>query len=322
MENIRIKVSTKAFDFKPNVEQLAFITNDMKRFNNSSYVSYKELSELIAKGHSVLLAEYKRGATDIFENNIESISCIALDIDSKENKITMWEMISLIHEKFSIYPVIQYCTFSDEDFSRFRLIYRLVDKIDVETYKTLYRALQWKLNKYIDGATKNANRIWCGTNKYCAYIENDKPITFQLIVKLINAYNSKVARDNKKKQVVLKKEYQFYSDNDYIKPDHKEEVANMIINSIDLKGFIQKHFGGNFKRVNGNYVGSCVLHGGDNKNALVISDKIYTCFTHCGTGNIYTVARQAYGINNFSEVSFLLAKEYGLSIPKEYIRGV
>ena len=50
--------------------------------------------------------------------------------------------------------------------------------------------------------------------------------------------------------------------------------------------------------MNGNYIGRCVLHGGDNKGALVINDEkgIYTCFTHCGTGNLISVAKKVYVI--------------------------
>lgn len=284
-------------------------------------VNYKELAIILEQGHSVLLADFKE-LGNIKEDNIKSISCIALDIDSKENKITIFEMISKINSVLGFYPILSYCTFSDKEFTKFRLIYRLENEVDVETYRLLYLAFQWKFNKYLDHATKNANRIWAGTNKSVFYNENDIPITFKDIIKLIKAYEGSIKRKQEKEIKIQKQKYKRLEfENDmYIKPEHKEEVMNLLINNIDLRDFITKHLGGRFKSNTEKITGPCVFHGGDNETALVIDKDRYTCFTHCGCGNIITAARKIYNIENFSEVAFKLMDEHGLSIPDNYIR--
>lgn len=193
---IKIKISEKAYKVKPDNDEIKKITWQMKN-NQCKSVTYKELKDILSQGYSVLLAEFN-DVGNIREDNIKSISCIALDVDSKVNKINIYEMIRRVNNIFNIYPVISYCTFSDTDNTRFRLIYRLENRIDVETYRVLYSAFQWKFKKYIDMATKNANRIWAGTNKSVMYVENDIPISFAKLVKIINSYNSSLIRSNKK----------------------------------------------------------------------------------------------------------------------------
>ena len=322
MEAINIKISGRPYKEKPKADDIKKITWHMKNTNGIS-VTYKELADILSKGHSVLLAEFNEVGI-IREDNIKSISCIALDIDSKVNKVNIYEMISRVNSIFNIYPVISYCTFSDTDNTRFRLIYRLENKIDVETYRVLYCAFQWKLNKYIDMATKNANRIWAGTDKSVVYAENDVPISFAKLVKIINSYNSSVKRNNKK---VYKQKYNIYEKNDYsnskyIKPQYKKEVLDYLIANIDLRELIPKYYGGRFKRNGEKITGACVLHGGDNETALVIDKDRYTCFTHCGCGNVITIGRKIYNLENFSDVAFRLLEDNNLNIPKDYIQEV
>ncbi|NFR79715.1 hypothetical protein FDE74_07290 [Clostridium botulinum] len=321
-DKIRIKVSEKGYSKKPDVDEIKKITWQMKN-NNSRSIDYKELAGILSQGHSVLLADFKE-VGNIKEDNISSLSCVALDIDSKENRINIYEMISKINVALSIYPILSYCTFSDKDGSKFRLIYRLENNIDVETYRTLYLSLQWKFKKYLDPATKNANRIWAGTDKGVTYVENDVPISFDKIIKLIRGYHASLKRKDKRRRIVSNSKYkEFHFDNDiYIKPEHKEEVMKYLIDSIDLREFMPKHLGGIFKRNGDKLIGSCVLHGGDNETALVISRDRYTCFTHCGSGNIITVARKVYNIDNFLMVAFKLLAEHNLNIPSEYVREV
>lgn len=319
---IKIKISKECYKEKPTVDEVKKITWQMKQGNRA--VTYKELAKLIEVGHSVLLGDFEE-LGNINEDNINSISCIALDIDSKENRIEIQEMISLISIKLGVYPIIYYCTFSDLDNSRFRLIYRFIDKIDVETYRALYIVFQWKFQKYLDPATRNANRIWAGTNKKVNYIENDIPITFEKMAKLIRSHTNSLRRKKNKEKVIIKRrEYKEYSGGQdrYIKPEYKETVMRLLIDNIDLREFIPKFFGGTFKRTGGNLTGKCVIHGGDNETALVISKDRYTCFTHCGCGNIITAARIAYKINNFSDVALRLLENHRINIPPEYVREV
>lgn len=325
VNRFRIKISNKGYTEKPQADDIKEITWNMKNSECKS-VNFEELSNILANGHSVLLADFKEMG-NIKEDNIQSLSCLALDVDSKDNKITMYEMISKIHDTYGIYPVLYYCTFSDKDFTKFRLIYRLENKIDAETYRALYLAFQWKFKKYLDMQTKNANRIWAGTDKSVFYNKNDKPITFGIMVKMIKSHELSIKRSRKKEEKeralsINKKGVQNieFSNDEYIKPEFKKEVMEFLINNIDLRDFIPKHLGGRFKMNNEKLTGACVLHGGDNESALVINDNMYTCFTHCGSGNVITVARKIYNIENFSEVAFKLLNEYNLTIPDHYIR--
>ena len=320
---MKIKISPKGYKIKPDGKEIGSMTIAMKKQGNKN-VTYEQLAEYLQKGHAVILAEFKESCNDIKEESIKRIECIALDIDSKENKITMHDMTKELYEKLGIYPIIQYATFSDTDYTRFRLIYKLEQAIDVETYKLLYKALQWKYNKYLDQATSNANRIWQGTNKKVYYSEQNLEIKTSTIIKLITAYEKSLKRKQNKKAEKIKEGYTKYDGKDYIRPEYKKQCCDSILESISLVDFIEKHFGGDFRLINGNYVGRCVLHGGDNKNALVINESkhIYTCFTHCGTGNLYTLAKMVYKEENFSALSFLLADEYNLKINEEWIRRI
>lgn len=204
-DKFRIKVSKKAYKNKPSADDIKKITYHMKNSECKS-VDYRELAQILEHGYSVLLADFKEVGS-IKEDNIQSISCIALDIDSKENRITMFEMINKIYSTLGFYPILSYCTFSDKEFTKFRLIYRLENSIDSETYRILYLALQWKFKKYLDPATKNANRIWAGTNKSVFYNKNDIPITYENLLKLIKAYESSLKR--KERKVLLEKNQEY-----------------------------------------------------------------------------------------------------------------
>lgn len=316
-----VKYSSAGYKEKPTADDMKKISFEMKN-NNSIKIDYKALGKLLEGGHSILLGKFKNDSKSILEENIEYLECIALDIDSKENKITLFEMQSILYKKFGVLPVLAYQTFSDTDFTKFRLIYRFENAVDVEVYRKFYEALQWKFKKYLDQATKNANRIWAGTNKRVILNEKDIAFNFENILKLTLAHDKALERKNKKQSIAKVEGYSNFKDEDYIKPEHKEEVLNYIIDNTDLLTFIQKHFGGRFTERGGKHFCNCVLHGGDNKHALVVTDNTYRCYTKCGTGNIFTVAKMVYKIDNFSQLAFKLAREFNLSIDESMIRRI
>lgn len=317
--SVYVRYSKEGYQVKPTREQMAKISWQIQN-QNCKKVSYEELSKLLENGHSVSLAKYKDNCNNIKKEYAEYAECIAIDVDSKDKPITLEDMKELFFKKFDILPIIEYNTFSDTNNTRFRLIYRLSDKIDIETFERLYRAFTWKI-KYLDNATTDISRIWAGTNKIVVYNKHDKPITFELMVKLINAYDSMIKRkeEKKRKTIMANKSNITYANDKYIKPEFKRDIMEYIVKNTDLTEYIISKFGGNFRDKNGSKVGCCSLHGGDNAGALVITGGIYTCFTHCGTGNIFTVAKKYYNVSNFSELAFRLADEHGLIIPDECI---
>ena len=61
------------------------------------------------------------------------------------------------------------------------------------------------------------------------------------IIKLIKAYEGSIKRKQEKEIKIQKHTYKKLEFDMYIKPEHKEEVMNFLINNIDLKEFIPKH---------------------------------------------------------------------------------
>lgn len=324
MENgkITIRKTSKGYDHKPTKNEMRIVMHEMKQVKSDIAITYEQLAILVKNGYSVLLAEFKKN-NGVEIDNIKLLDCIALDIDSKENKITMKEMIKILKEDLKISPVIAYRTFSDTDNTKFRLIYKFESSVDYETYTTFYKGLQLKYKKYLDQQTKNPNRVWAGTNKEVYYNKNDMPINFGLLVNIINWYDKKKAKEEKERKIEVKKGFTKYEGKDYIRPEHKKDVLELLINNISLKEFLETKMGARFRKENGSYVGRCVIHGGDNTSALVVTGKIWTCFTQCNkTGNLITVAKKYYNTNNFSEVAFSLARDYNILIDENFIRRV
>lgn len=314
-----IKISKNGYKQKPTAENMKSISWSIKN-NKHVKVDYFTLKKYLERGHSVLLAEFEE-IGNIQEDNIKELCCIALDIDSKENEVTTPKMIELIKNEYNITPVLYYNTFSDKDDTKFRLIYEIEGSIDVEVYKTFYKALVWKFNKYLDSQTVNANRIWAGTNKKVFYDEKAIPISFNLLIKLINSYNAKLLRDKKNiKKNTHGKSVKLTNSHTRFNLNNIDGLVNYLIENIDLKDYIIKHFGGTFKRNGGLHAGCCCLHGGDNPNALVIYDKSYRCYTKCGSGNIITIAKKVYNTDSFLVVAEQLIKELNLNVPNEFLR--
>lgn len=319
---MKIKISNRGYETKPSSEEIGKITNEMK-YSNHVEVGFEQLRKYLSLGYSVLLAEFKEKGNIKLEN-IEQIECLALDIDSKDNPITLLDMESLVYKKLGIMPIIKYRTFSDTDFTRFRLIYKFEEPIDAESYKLLYSAIRWKLGKYIDNQTVNPNRIWAGTNKEVDL--NDLYIEFKTndMIKLINNYLKAEKRKKKSKPVnkaIIDNSQKLEG---FIKTQYKQEIKELLKSNIDLKEYIEKHFGGSWKRKGDSWISRCCLphHAGDRSGeSLSIKGEMYNCFSHCGGGDLFTVATMVYNTSDFSEIVFNLAKEYSIHINKEYIRG-
>lgn len=305
---MKIKITTSAFQNKPGPEQMKKVCWELKN-NASVETDFLNLKKIIEEGHSFILAEFKKRG-NISCENIRCIEAIALDIDSKEHEISMHEMIDYVYKKIGVIPVLYYRTFSDQNCTKFRLIYKC-EAVDAEAYKAIYEALAWKF-KYIDKQAKNPNRIWAGTNKEVFYNAEANTFDFEKMVQITQKYKrhkNRIAKEEERKRKIF----------DSIKYENKKveisdirELSDYIIENISLIDYIKKHFGGNFKKVNGGWQGACSLHGGDNASALFVGSRIYTCYTHCGTGNVITLAKIVYNTDNFVEAVLNLIKEYNL----------
>lgn len=315
-----IKVSNKGYKVKPTKEQMAWEVVPTLKNNKGSNVVIPMLASLLEKGHSVILAEFKE-IGNIDKKNIEKIELLALDVDSKETPITLHEMKALVFNKIGVLPCIEYRTFSDVNYTKFRLIYKFEEPITSEVYEELYKALKWKLGKYIDQQTGNPNRIWAGTNKPVQVNYDSVDFNFASIVKLITNYRKSLER----KKVEVKKAIKGNNSNlngKYIKKEYKKELCEMLKEEVDLKEFIEKHLGGDWKQRGDSWISKCVFpsHTGDrDSSSLSVKGKIYNCFSHCGTGDLFTAAEEIYRTKDFSLLVFNVANEYNIRINEEML---
>ena len=319
---LKIKCTKKGYTKKVSRDEYMQQTKDLKRCDSDILVTREKLAQLLQKGYAVILAEFNK-YNSINIDNIKGVQLLALDVDESK-KITMKEMIKKLEEDLNITPVIAYCTFSDTDNTRFRLIYRLEKTLSSKEYTAVYKEFVKRYSDFIDNQPINANRIWQGTNKKVYVNKQDKAITKELIEEFIKATNKK----NKQVVSYVPKNTQRIKFNDeilnkvYIDSQYKGEIVDIIQNSISLHDFIRDNFGGVFVQRGNRYVGCCPLHGGDNKGAFSIftNTNTYTCFTHCGTGNIITLAYKVYNTNDFTSVVLQLIQDYNISIPEKSIK--
>lgn len=309
-----VKISNKGYKVKPNKDDMISITWNIKQ-SRGVEVTIPSLAHYIEKGHSVILADFKERG-NINKDNIQSIELLALDID--DCGVNMLDMKAIIFKKLGITPVIEYRTFSDVDLTKFRLIYKLENPINHEVYEKLYKAIKWKLGKYIDNQTSNANRIWAGTNKSVQVNSESKDISIKLILDLIK--NNEKAERRRKVQITREiTQGSNETGGKYIKSEYKREIKEMLKENINLKDYIQKHFGGNF---DSRGKSTCCLptHTGDGSGKnLSIKGKMYTCFSCCGSGDLFTIAELVYNTNDFSLLCFNIAEEYGIKIDDDML---
>lgn len=317
---MKIKYTTTGYKVKPNERQFSMITNELKNAAPKE-IDFKELCKIIRCGKSFILANFLDGAKGITKDLIKDIPAIGLDIDSKENPIKLHDLVLNIKEKFNVLPVIAYRTFSDINDTRFRLIYQFEEAITEQEYQLVYKGFMAVYGQYLDGQTCNCNRAWAGTNKKVFLFSKDNVITNEIKENI-----KSLVKKKEDKKFNIKNSNPIKFDNEilnrvYIKGEYKDQICDIICNSIDIKEFIIDKFGGNFNERNNRAVGCCSLHGGDNQGALVIygDTNTFRCYTHCGSGNVVTVAHKAYNTNDFSSIVFQLINDYGISIPSESI---
>lgn len=319
---LKIKCTKKGYTKKVSRDEYMQQTKDLKRCDSDILVTREKLAQLLQKGYAVILAEFNK-YNSINIDNIKGVQLLALDVD-EATKITMKNMIKKIEEELNITPVIAYCTFSDVDNTRFRLIYRLTKRLTSKAYTDMYREFIKRYGEYIDHQPINPNRIWQGTNKKVYVNNQDKPINEDLIKEFINSTRQKNVQVVSYKPKNIKR-IEFNNDilnKIYIDPGYKKEIVDIIQNSINIYDFIKDNFGGSFVQRGSRWVGCCPLHSGDNKTAfsIFINTNTYSCFTHCGTGNVITLAYKLYNTNDFSSVVLQLIQDYNISIPEKAIK--
>lgn len=318
---IRIKFTNRGNKTKPNFGIESKILKQVKPITTT----YKQLSNIIARGSTFLAGEFKEGHIGSYDKeDIINVPMLALDVDGVGIKLN--ELQTMIATDFGITPIITYRTFSDTDNTRFRLIYRFTTPISGTKFEGLYECLLNKYSEYLDEKTKNSNRLWAGTCHGVTYNGNDYPITEEVISKF-EEYKpvqqvltpSKVDTPSKTKEAYkppknVEGEYLEYR----IKEGYENNVTDLIINSVPIYDFVMQKYGGSYKQTGNKIFGACPLHGGTNKTSFCIytDDKTYRCFSDCEeTGNVYTIAKKYYDTNDLSYIAFKMEEEFNFRIP-------
>lgn len=299
-----------SYKTKAKSEEIAKIQTRLKNMNQIQ-LTIEELKNTIERGSSFYLAQFKENGSVSLDNTLGT-EYIALDIDNKEHVVFLEDAIELVKSNFNSTPVIAYFTFSSTaSMPKFRLIYKLDKFITPDEFRRLYNVLILTINKdheIIDNQTTNCNRLWSGTNKTTIVYDDSIALNVDEVI-------SKLPKTSEKKKApkIDKDTSSFKYGNYYIKD--KKAMMEQLKNEIDIKNYLETHFGVRIK----NNRCACPIHGGDNKSALAIYNDTCHCFTHCGTMNIVTLAREYYHINDFNEVALRLIQEHNIMINENSI---
>lgn len=336
---MRVKISNKGFKEKP-VNYYGILTNE---FKNKSPVDIepKKLIELISKGHSFILANFKDGAKGIADDDVKDMSYICLDIDwkydePKEGKIAInrKDFINLVYDFYGIKPIIDYLTFSArKEELNFRVIYKFESPVSIKEYKLIYEAFNDVFEVYLDTVTTDVCRRWNGTKFKANYNSEGETLVItndlknNIIAKLRAAKEKELQEQQQRKKNFKHKQIERIDFNNRIlnelriKSDYsiRCEIANIINTEINILDFIKDKFGGSFKYNGKHLQGACPIHGGKNPKALTIYEETNSCCcrTKCNKSMyVINLGYIAYKTNDFSSLVFALMQDYNIEIPE------
>ena len=134
MNNIvKVSLDTISYQNKPNDYEIKLINNRL--INNKAEISIERLADLVGnKGHTFAPAIFgkKRTADEVLE-----IQLLCLDFDNKDKKISINEAIAR-SESLDLPVVFAYETFSSNNCSKFRIVYRYFEPIvNIDFYKIM-----------------------------------------------------------------------------------------------------------------------------------------------------------------------------------------
>lgn len=292
--------------------------------------TYRQLADLIGKGHTMISALYKDNKGEAKECNVKEMPMLTLDSD--EGNITKEELTQLIYKDYGIMPVISCNTFSwKQEHPKFRLIYRLEKYLNVEEFKMLYKAILYKYAKYLDKSTCNVNRIWNGTKYPVAFNEDDIPISYDTVGQIIAdmpteqlmTYSSAFKEATTDINITGKAKHVSEDLKAlWIKKECFSEICEAIIRNVNCLDFVRIKYGWQwYKQHNDEFVGACPLHGGTCKTAFHVNIRknIYKCFSDCEDGGgIIKIAKIYYNTNNFPTLAKQLIYDFNLAYRQDW----
>lgn len=349
-----IRVSNIKFKRKPNTEGYFKIVDAMKKVGAFKDVTLKQLAWYIGEGHSVILAKYKKAEeviNSISKDYIESLQLLTLDVETEKvdeidpstgeviskklfaEPLPIDEVEGMIYSKYGIKPILKYKTFSHtEEEPRARLIYYIDRPVSVVEYENMLKTIlhDKDLKGRLDNQCKNANRIWQGTDKGVKICKDYKPVTEELIQKLLETYKEIEPQQKAERKVV-----EFHGEKGQVsdltgrvkfKIESREEIRQMINNEIDIIDFLVSRFGLRFNKrcnLNANVINcNCPIHHGSNEKGFAIYKNTNTayCYGDCDRAyNIMNLGYLYYNQSSFDAVALSLIEEYNLQLKEEWI---
>ena len=351
---MEIRVSNVKFKRKPNTEGYFKIQKALKSIEAFKDVSLNALAYYLGEGHSVILAKYKKtedAINSVGREYIESLQLMTLDVETEKvdevdpntgevigkklfaEPLKIEEVEEIIYNKYNIKPILKYKTFSHtEEEPRARLIYYLEKPVTVEEYESMLKVIleDKDLKGRLDDKCKNANRIWQGTDKEVIKCRDYKPVSSELIDKLLEEYKQLIPQLQ-----TIRKHIEYTGEKGKvvdvlrrIKLDYRyrDEIKQIINTQIDIVDFLTSKFGlqvGRRTNINASRFNcSCPIHNGSNEKGLAIYRDTNTafCFGDCQKSyNIMNLGYLYYNEFNFDVVALSLMKEYGIPIKEEWI---
>ncbi len=158
MNNIvKVSLDTISYQHKPNDYDIKLINNRL--IKSKAEISIERLADLVGnKGRTFAPAIFgkKRTSDEVLE-----IQLLCLDFDNKDKKISINEAIAR-SESLDLPVAFAYETFSSNNCSKFRIVYRYYEPIvNMDFYKIMIGILL-ELFPEADKATKDPSRIFYG----------------------------------------------------------------------------------------------------------------------------------------------------------------
>lgn len=124
-----------------------------------------QFAAYVAHGHAWRAGIYRAGAPSVEKVHVETVQVIALDFDKTSSTP---EEVYEYARSIGFDPTLWYYSYSqgDKSGSNFRVVWVLEKMITPEQYERAYEILLDVFARFsIDSSTKDASRLWFGTNK-------------------------------------------------------------------------------------------------------------------------------------------------------------
>ncbi|MDD3187795.1 MAG: phage/plasmid primase, P4 family [Bacilli bacterium] len=256
MKKIKLHIDSICYTYKPKEFIAAIKTRTQNQYNVGEYSIY-EIKDYVERGYTISPGIMRNGIKA--ENWTEQqLFLIDIDNDIKDCPIiTVDEALEICKQK-NLKPNFYYYTYSSmEKKPKYRLGFIMEEIVFEENKRRIIQETLTSLFTQSDKSTKNADRIFHGTNKEFIILDESNTITFNDIL------------------------------NNYTPEEVKTTITNMIDNSLkslienfDFLSYLKKR-NGKVHQENDKYIQfkHCELCGHNNDLTYYFNDKTFFCFS-------------------------------------------